>query len=78
MAKYNEVLNEYADISEALCDWFQSQEIAPSRAVGVMAYLIGVMVATAAKDKEGLEQSLIKAGRLAAIAGAEALLSRED
>lgn len=43
-------MNEYHHIANALCDWFESQEIGPGRAVAVMSYLIGVLAAEQATD----------------------------
>lgn len=56
------LMNECADIASALCDWFQSQEIGVGRAVGVMAYLIGVMAAECGTDMADAMGRVQKAG----------------
>jgi len=60
-------IDEYHDIAMALCAWFESQEIAPQRAVGVMAYLIGVMAAEGATTPERLAQRCKVAFDLSAV-----------
>jgi hypothetical protein len=40
-----------ADISEALCNWFESQEIRPSLAIMSMTSLLGIMIGQVSRSE---------------------------
>ena len=55
-------IKELQDAADALCDWFDSQDIGPGKAVGIMSYLIGAM---AVADTDGKLNSVTKKLELA-------------
>jgi len=50
----NDLLKEYAKASEALSNWFISQEIDPPRACGIMCFLVGICIGESATSKDDL------------------------
>lgn len=70
------LMNEYADIASALCDWFQSQEIGVGRAVGVMTYLIGVMAAECSADAHEAADRIQKASVAAKLIAYSAIATK--
>ena len=58
MDKDKEFMREYAEIANALTNWFMSQEITVGKAVGVMGYLIGVMAGEIAETEAGVIKRL--------------------
>lgn len=55
------LMNEYANIAEALVNWFESQEITTGRAVAVMSFLIGIMAAESSVDMADASNRIQKA-----------------
>jgi hypothetical protein len=43
-------ITEIQDAADALCTWFNSQDISNGRAVAIMSYLIGAMSVTEVDD----------------------------
>ncbi len=70
-------LDEYNDASQALCDWFASQEIEPGKAVAVMGYLIGVMAAEASKSSGEVITKIELASMAAKAIGLEAFMCKQ-